>query len=291
MNITAKIIADSRALSSSGKRVVSMEICFPRYILAEFNTHRVFSRNFRSSRAVPVKKLLEEVRNNPVEPIQWQKNIPGMQGGELMTQEEIELARDAWRAGARYAADQAEHLATLGLHKQWANRVIEPYLYVHGLVTSTEWDNFFELRLHEDAQPEIHELAQQMKIAMDHSTPIVLDYGDWHLPYVTDQEKMEISVWKELGQPVSDNFIALRYDDLIKISIARAARVSYTTHDGKTPDKEKDFALYNRLVGSRPIHASPSEHCCRPLTEGEEHLQGNFNGFVQFRKLLEKQFK
>ena len=271
MTVTAKIILDS--VSEAGKRLTTIEIESPRFLLPELNTHRMFSRNFQSSRAIPVKKLLEKVRTNPWEPTVWLKNKAGMRGGEPMSAEEIEAAREVWRRGAREAADTAERLMHLDVHKQWSNRPLEPYVYVKGLVSATDWDNFFELRDHPDAQPEMQILARAMKKAMAESEPGKLGSNEFHLPYIThaDYEEKRPSF------------------DLIRASVARCARVSYLTHDGERPSIQKDIALYERLVGSRPLHASPAEHVAHPLWGGFPNARSrNFRGWVQHRVSLEE---
>ncbi|MEY9178362.1 FAD-dependent thymidylate synthase [Bradyrhizobium elkanii] len=278
---SAEIISDS--ISPLGIRLTTVKVVFPRMLLPEFNTHRVFSRNFRSSRAVPVVRLLEEVRTSPYEPYVWLRNKSGMQGGEPMSPEEILVARKAWQVGALSAADTAERLAKSGVHKQWANRGLEPYLYAHGVVTATEWDNFFELRDHKDAQPEIEALAKAIKGAFEGSVPETLRPGEWHLPFVTDYEKE----WLDL-------------ETQRKVSVARCARTSYLTHEGKMPLVHKDLQLYHDLVGARPLHASPAEHQATPdvwsdpdyageFRWAQPELHGNLVGFVQNRKIIERE--
>jgi hypothetical protein len=173
----------------------------------------------------------------------------------------------------------------LGLHKQWANRGLEPYLYVHGVVTATEWANFFALRRHADAQPEMKVLADLMWEAQQASVPRVLALGEWHLPYVTDEDS-----GPHRGRP---DGMFLPDTALIKLSVARCARVSYLTQDGRKPTIEEDLKLYDRLVGSVPIHASPAEHQAAPDQRGGEENRwlwpsqhGNFNGWRQYRKTL-----
>jgi thymidylate synthase ThyX len=281
-----------------------MQITFPRFLLPEFNTHRVFSRNFRSSRAVPIAKLIEEVRDNPYEPAQWLKNKPGMQATEPMSAFEAAESRIAWQNGANLAADTAERLLKVGTHKQWANRVLEPYLYVHGVVTATDWDNFFELRDHPDAQPEIQALAKAIKAAFQDSKPQLLQPGQWHMPFV-DAAVEVVDVIHHLRNVVQINPTDERILKVfIKLSVARCARTSYLTHEGTKPTIEKDLELYDRLVGARPLHASPAEHQATPdgFIDGYEgpygewrvggwqspNLHGNFRGFIQNRKILEQ---
>ena len=270
--ITAKVIEDSRA-ASTGVRLSTLQLQYPRFIHAEFMTHRVFSRNASSSRAIPVAKVIEQVRNDPAMPIHWGKNQPGMQANEELQGAEREQVIRQWKLAAERAADSANIMNMLGVHKQVANRILEPFQYMHVIVTATEWLNFFELRAHPDAQPEIHALALVMKAAMKESQPKTLKDGEWHLPYVRLEERLRFFGDIEL---------------LLKLSAARCARVSYLTHDGKEPSIEKDVELYDRLVGSVPLHASPIEHQATPMGEGSQDLwSGNFRGWMQHRQIVE----
>lgn len=268
--ISAKVIADS--ISEHSPRLTSVQVTFPRFILAEVNTHRQFSRNYRSSRAVPIAKLIEEVRTNLYEPIVWLKNKPGMQGGEPMSGEEIKIARDCWHLGAARAAGTAEELAIRGLHKQWANRCLEPYLYVHGIITSVQWSNFFALRRHKDAQPEFKALADAIYEAIEVSKPKFLKLEEWHIPYVD-------------GPLIDDT------KRLVKISAARCARVSYKLFDGSNPNPEDDLRLYEQLESSG--HMSPMEHQATPDSPGvykddwlNPHQHGNLKAWRQWRKFI-----
>lgn len=271
--ISAKIIEDS--ISGSKIRLTTMQICFHRFVLPEFNTHRMISKSFRSSRAVPVKTLLTEVRYSPALPVTWQVNQKGMQGGAEMDSETAAKCEAEWRKSANDAASSAEIQMGLGLHKSWANRVLEPYLYVHGVVTSVNYANLFALRCHPDAQPEFRVLAEAMRDALNESKPNRLKMGEWHLPYVTQEEREQMSITQAT-----------------KLSVSRCARVSYRTHDGRLPNLEEDFALYDRLLGSVPLHASPAEHQATPDKRigGGKWLKqkhhGNLAGWIQFRKTL-----
>lgn len=267
--IEAKIILDS--VSPLGVRLTTFELKYPRFILAEFNTHRVFSRNSASSRAIPVKKMIKDVIYDPVIPVFWGKNQAGMQANEELSGIRLKLAQGLWRF-SRYPACLAAYLFTkIGLHKQLANRIIEPWMWTKTIVTATEWDNFFELRFHEDAQPEIYVLASRMLEQYSNSIPSPINYGEWHLPYITESE-----------------FIKYTNEELIKLSGARCARVSYLTHDGKNPSPKKDFGLYEDLVGSVPIHASPVEHQATPNKNTK--FEKNFRGWHQHRVDIESKF-
>jgi thymidylate synthase ThyX len=261
--IEAKIIADS--INSLGHRITTMQLKYPRFIHSEFLTHRVFSRNASSSRAIPVAKMIDQVWNDPAMPVHWGQNQPGMQATEEI--QHVKHAEDLWRSAANEAANRAQELADIGLHKQIVNRIIEPFLYVEGIVSSTEWENFFGLRAHPDAQPEIQELAYKMRDALSNSTPIHVYEYQWHLPYITDDEKSKY-----------------RDDILCKMSAARCCRVSYLKHDGTTPSIDDDLSLCDKLTKSVPIHASPFEHVAQPLSAIVQC--GNFVGWKQYRKII-----
>jgi len=287
-------------------RLPTMELVYPRFIHAEVKTHRQIridspnvdgmevldevgfmddpnlSRNASSSRAIPSAILIKMVRENPVKPIHWGKNQKGMQASEELGETAQGYVEDWWLRAANVAADCAEAMANFGAHKQIVNRILEPFLPIRVVVTATEWANFFALRRHADAQPEIRHLADLMWEALRASTPRLLVPGEWHLPYVLDEE---IALYGGRTDPTG----VLR-----KISAARCARVSYRTHDGLLPRLQEDLDLYHRLVGSAPIHASPTEHQATPdeMQVGHpsgfqrSHLHGNLVGFIQARKLI-----
>jgi hypothetical protein len=263
------VVADSEN-PNNGIRITTLELRYPRFIHSEFMTHRVFSRNASSSRAIPVKKMLSQVWNNPAMPIRWGQNIAGMQAGGELTGWRKWTAEKMWRAAGKLACVFAWSMMKVGLHKQWANRILEPWQYISVVVTATEWDNWFALRDHKDAQPEIAALARDMKIAMDKSRPVK---RQWHVPYILKSELDDYYAGK------------VQLETLIKCSVARCARVSYLTHDGQNPDIEKDVALYERLVGSVPIHASPTEH--QALAINKKSFIKNFRGWEQHRTQVE----
>lgn len=268
--IKAEIVADS--LAPSGIRLTTFVLTYPRFIHAEFMTHRVFSRNASSSRAIPVKKQIQMVIDNPAIPLAFTKNKKGMQGGEALSGEEHERATSVWLGARDRAVEYAKLLSDLEVHKQYANRILEPWAHITVVCTATEFTNFFALRVHPAAQPEICALATLMWEAYSKSSPNPLEDGDWHLPFVSDLTKF---FYKE---PDS-------YNTLLKMSVARCARVSYLNHEGKDPTLEEDLALYDRLLGSVPIHASPAEHQARASTN-PFLVSGNFKGWEQYRKTL-----
>lgn len=259
-----KVIADS--ISQYGDRLTTMQLKFPRFILPEFSTHRVFSKNASSSRAIPVAKILEQVRADYAQPIHWGKNQPGMQASEELDQPAKVRVQSLWAEAAHAACDIAEKMMNEGVHKQVANRILESYQHIHVIASATEWDNFFALRDHPDAQPEIQHLARLMKQAKSDSKPQLLTAGQWHLPYVSAEERNQYPL-----------------DTLKMISAARCCRVSYLLHDGSNPSVEKDLELCMKLMKSRPIHASPFEHVATPHSGT---VLGNFKGWRQLRHEL-----
>ena len=204
-HLAVKIVADS--ISESGKRITTFQLKYPRFIHAEAKTHRVMSnhtaiefdlgvmedkdlsKSAGSSRAVPVLRMIEQVRTNPAMPIHWGKNQSGMQAKEELSGIALDMAEDAWKNAAIEASIIADKMMNLGAHKQIVNRILEPFQHMHTVLTATEFDNFFELRIHEDAQPEIYALALTMKQAMDNSEPRILKVGEWHLPYILNAER------------------------------------------------------------------------------------------------------
>lgn len=282
MGYEVKIVADS--VGPDKQRITTMQLRYPRFIHAEFMTHRVFSRNASSSRAIPTAKLIEQVRTDPAGPTHWGKNQPGMQANEELTSEALLHVKEMWHAAANRAADNAETLAMLGAHKQIVNRIIEPFLHISVVVTSTQWDNFYALRAHPAAQPEIRRLAEYMREAQHRSIPKKLGFGDWHLPYVGEERGRAYNS-VEKAETIR----------AIKCSVARCARVSYLNHDGSTPSLYSDLALYDRLMASTPKHASPAEHQATPAEMNRDtfgwidaELQGNFEGWIQYRKMVEE---
>ena len=261
-----KILADSIA---NGHRLTTFQLKYQRFILPEINTHRVFSRNSRSSRATPIKKNIELVETKPWGPIEWGLNQKGMVAEKLLTDEQkLKHVQYIWASVANAVAKAAMDLDQNGIHKQIANRLLESFLPIETVLSSTEWDNFFHLRLAPDAQPEMRALAYKMKLAMDKSTPVELKPGEWHLPYISQDDRTNLAQEGDL------------FGDLQRISAARCARVSYNTFDG-TPNYTKDLELFNKLIQGG--HFSPLEHVATPATD-TDYMPSNFVGWNQFRK-------
>lgn len=332
MPTKAEIILDS--ISPAGIRLTTIAVEFPSFILAELNTHRMFSRSYASSRAIPVDVTLQRIDQEPFVPTYWGKSQKGMQANEECSnpvhylgegnesenyyslEKLIGTPEQAWLAAKDAAIIAAVPFRNAGYHKQLVNRLVEPFSYVTGIITATEWDNFFTLRLHPDAQPEFQELARCMKAAMDNSAPTLLNPGEWHLPYVDQKSEAQtmFHAWYrgELQKPGLGTTPII--ENLKKLSAARCARASFASNQrGQNFTIEQDLALYDRLFGP-PLHAGPFEHQAMPMqyvsqpelnyavnyhAQGDEWERGithsdrlgnfwssNFKGWIQQRNLL-----
>lgn len=304
--ISAKIVGDS---ISQGKRITTFELEYPRFVHSELMTHRVFSRNAMSSRAVPIEKMIEQVMNSPAKPIHWGKNQSGMQAKEELS--DITHVDFYWEELAKEVGGYAAYFSKQGLHKQVVNRILEPFQTMKTVLTSTEFENFFWLRNHEDAQPEIKKLAEEMLKAQEESEPLELKVGDWHLPY------FETSFWDGDWPALDINGTEYSLEDAKAISASCCAQVSYRKLDDSL---EKALNVYKRLVESEPVHASPFEHQATPMNfrygadlwkaareqgvdeplfeDGTTHMDylgnfwsGNFCGWIQHRQLIPNNVK
>jgi hypothetical protein len=298
--ISSKSLKASRLALAPDLRGDTFELRYPRAIHAEFMTHRVFGRNASSSRAIPVKRLIEDVMTDPFIPLHWGKNQKGMQAyeqndapvsvnpGWVMTNE------CAWLHARDQAVKVAEAFDAAGYHKQVINRLLEPWAHINVVATASQLANFFHLRDHPAAEPHIRILAGEMKHSFVEAKVQEIWPGDWHLPYVTGTE------WALFPSDSYDDAV----QSLVKLSVARSASVSYKTVDGKTMTWEQATRIYDQLLVDVPIHASPAEHqfTCdetrdNPLPEGDPLYElgkwqnpfkgGNLGaGFIQYRKTL-----
>jgi thymidylate synthase ThyX len=257
----ARILADSR--SPAGVRLTTVEVKIHRFVLAEWNTHCVLSRNSASSRAIPLKKMMDRAVNETAYPVVWPAEQSGMQGGQELPEEIRERAKGEWDEAVEDAVLHARRLGELGVHKSLANRLMEPFQWHTIIATATAWQNFFRQRCDEAAQPEIRQAAKLVEAAMEGNESQgkikQLGLGDWHLPLIDGED---------LGAGLS-------LDELTKISSARCARVSYMTHEGKR-DHGEDLKLYEKLVGATPQHWSPLEHVATPWAENFQDTEHAF---------------
>lgn len=309
MSYDAKILADS--ISPEGVRLTTVQATFPRFILAEVNTHRVLSRNSASSRAIPTEKLIERVVQSPFIPATFNQRVKGMGVGEAFDEELAARATHFWARAIQWAVSSAVDLKDINLDKSRANRVLEPFMWHTAIITATEWSNFYALRDHEDAQGEFQVIAHMIRELMDASDPRYLREGEWHLPLVSEDEMESVSDGSDLDP--------MREDGLWwpKTSSGRCARVSFDTHENFEVS-EKSYERANTLGGKG--HWSPHEHPARPMARGDifddvlsekilvpatvvrrlaegenpttvglplsEMWCGNFRGWVQLRKLF-----
>jgi len=283
MTISARIEKDS--ISPNGDRITTFVLTYPRFIHSEFMTHRMFSRNASSSRAIPFEKQVQMILDDTAMPISFSKNKKGMQANEDI--DDQEEAKRVWLEARDKAIEEATKLHRLGVHKQHVNRLLEPFMHITVVCTATEYNNFFALRYHSMAQPELQELARQMwKLYRSHK-PRPTREGEWHLPFIKREDIIKIRKALDLRAiEINSEYpkiIEPLYTILSKLSVARCARVSYLNHDGTAPTLEQDLELYERLVGGSPKHSSPAEHQATPL---QGIWSGNFFGWKQYRKTL-----
>lgn len=293
--ISAKIIADS--VNTQRNRLTTVECEYPRFIHSEVMTHRMFSRNAQSSRAVPVGSTIA-VNKMHVKPYVWGKNKAGMSSTEVLTPFKKNLAALVWNTTAKICFGASYLLSKIGLHKQWSNRMTEWCSNIKVIITATEWDNFFWLRIDPDAaQPEIVELATQIKTAFDNSIPDIFEAGQWHLPYIyVRRVKGGADVYLDnLGN-------VLTLEEAQKISASCCAQVSYRKLNDS---KEKAIEIYERLFSGAKPHLSPVEHQGTPSSNlnfahasGLTHVDvdgscwsANFKGWIQLRQTLDNKSK
>jgi thymidylate synthase ThyX len=262
VSYSARILADS--VNPVGNRLTTMLVTYPRLVHAEHLRHRVFSFSVMSSRAIPVSKMIEQVETDPVMPVYWGKNRSGMQANEELEHPERTAAEMIWLSARDRAVNTALCLNDLHVHKALVNRLLEPWQWVTVIVSATEWANFFHLRCHPDAQPEIRKIAEMMRELYEASRTFECEPGEWHLPLISLDDA------------------DLSAEDLRKASVGRCARVSYLTHSG-TRDPQADIDLCDRLAASG--HWSPFEHVAMALDEPTR--VGNLIGWRQFRKDFE----
>lgn len=261
--ISAKIIADSVCNSIDGKRITSFILEYPRFIHAELMTHRMFSRNAASSRAIPINKFIEDVLSNPALPIHWGAKQKGMQADSEVDESTKIKAMQIWHEAKEDAIKHAKKLDELGIHKQVANRIMEPFFHITTLVTATEFKNFFKLRAHKAAQPEIRELAYKMLELYNTNVPQEKSFGQWHIPF-GDQYLTDLTIRQKL-----------------KIATARSARVSYKNFEGEI-NLEKDYQLHDLLLSEG--HFSPFEHAA--ICEVGVH--DNFDCWKSYRNIVKQ---
>lgn len=279
----------STYMTAKGPTIYTLRLRYPRFIHSEIMTHRVFSRNARSSRAVPVAKMIEEIRTNPAVPWHWGKNQKGMQASEdcnelLNLSPDLPIRREeAWLFARDRSLATAEAFMKSGYHKQIPNRLLEPFMWIDTLVTATDWDNFLWLRDHKDTEPHFQDLARLIRQSLDEAKPQTLGIDEWHLPYIEKSDRVEAI------KRCSNHAAATEF--LLAISAARCARISYAPFDGDA-SYEKELQRFSLLINSDRMHASPIEHQAKVdlFINGEwlsPKLHRNFTGWIQARGFIE----
>jgi thymidylate synthase ThyX len=335
--IEAKVIADS--ITEQGNRATTFVLTFPRYILAELNTHRLFSKNSASSRAIPFNKMVEMVEEDPFIPIAWQKDHKGMQGTEYFDEKDLhekghvneghainKLLKRDWILARNKAVESAKDMNERGCTKQLVNRLLEPFMWHTVVLTSTEFENFFEQRCPQyyidDHAPNTRiiakswkELCKKDKKYYEYSIIDRLKHnkgqGEIHMMELAEcmYDALNESEPKKLAKgeyhlPFGDNIKGEELVDLtsdgeladildvgIRVCVARCARASYNNFDGDS-DVAKDIALYEKLVVSKPGHYSPTEHVLKAMSEDE--FFSYYNAYVveeeELSERLEEEF-
>lgn len=316
MNISAKVIADS--IAKNGKRITTFELEYNRFIHSEMMTHGALVKNSSSSRAIPIGKMIEQIKLNPSTPIYWGKTQSGMQAKEELTYSELKRVKELWEVAKDNAMTRATQMSLNECHKQIANRVTEPFQMIKVVCTATDFDNFFNLRIHPDAQPEILMLAYLMYKAMQQSTPMLLNQGEWHLPYIErerdEQGEIKYFVYNTDEDPTSEAYgyqyyMSLTLEQAQKTSCSCCAQVSYRKSDNSI---EKADKIHDMLIKADVLHASPFAHLATPIEfdltnrvltnlpfepetweQGITHVtkdgvlcSGNLQGWVQYRQLI-----
>lgn len=320
--IVARVIADS--ISPQGIRLTTWEAEYPRLIHSELMTHRMFSRNAASSRAIPFNKMVEQLIGRPV---RFGANQSGMQDKgydhealliyETEYDDEYSVSAEyAWEIAKADAVRHAKAYSEAGFHKQVSGRITEPFQMMKTIITATEVANFWWLRDDEAADPSIAELARCMKGAYDQSEPELLQPGEFHLPYIDTQRDAGQNRLYFIGSGNTEDYDVISLEEAIKVSCARCAAVSYR-NEGYGLDKSVD--IFGKLLGSDKKHASAFEHVATPMQEVKGNLfvddvdqwvnhsnssltwepgishadregnlwSGNFKGWVQYRKTID----
>jgi len=265
--IKTKVIADSY-LDYDDVRVTSLLLHIPRIILPEETRHRVYSFSIDSSRARSTETKAASVWKNPFVPQLPLAEHKGMQGYEFLDDETFKKCQTLWYLAMQDMVSYAEEMNSLGLSHQYTNRLLEPFMYIDVLVTGTTWDNYLTLRTAHDAQFEIQVSARQIQNLLKSSKPKQLNLGQFHLPFITEQDELNLSVYEQC-----------------LVSVARCARTSYIDPVNSNHSIKANISLAKKLM--RDFHLSPFEHIVQNI-HLENNLSGNLCGGAQLRKILEK---
>lgn len=314
--ITAKVVAHS--INSFNNEIISFLITFPRMILAEFNTHRRFSRNSASSRAIPFKKMVQSVIDNPFVPLVWQETHTGMQGSKYIKDpDKIQELTMEWLQARDYAVKQATNLDKLGVTKQICNRLLEPFMWHTVAFTTTELENFFGQRssiyindlsnkshrsineyLHYNYHPEKQNekkyilpgaLVDWMELNQGKAEPhmMLLCEAIFDAYNQSEPDVVFMNDWHiPFRNDILNQFNGISIKEAIKVSSSMMARTSYTVFDEvKEVTFEKHLKLHDDLIPDK--HWSPLEHPAR----ASQYIQDSRNftgGWEQYRHLIER---
>lgn len=291
MTVSASVVAHSK--SADARDLFTIVAEYPRFVHPEVLTHRVLNRNASSSRAIPTKRMHENIRRDPALPESIRMNEPGMQGYTVADEETTAKALELIARHREVSIEIAEALDALGIHKQTVNRYTEAHQHIRVVITASQWDNFDWLRQHHMADPTMDALAREIYRARSESEGKILQPGEWHLPFILESDYAEAEQMENrIGLPMMEI--------LRRMSAARCARVSYNNFDGKRPTIEADLALFDKLITREaegifldPLHASPVEHQATPdryhrriMKWDRPELHGNLRGWVQYRKTI-----
>lgn len=303
---TAKVIAHS-IHADTGQEIITWELEYPRIIHSEFMTHRTFSRNAASSRAIPVMTMIDMIRKDPAKPVRFGMNQAGMQdAGDHEKRIWGIFKPTAWWDMAIWASTFfAKRFAKAGYHKQIGNRLMEAGSMMKTIMTATEVDNFFWLRCDEMADPTIEALANAMHKALSVSIPIRLRNGDWHTPYYQKGYWIGYKEGKDIrwnGYKEGKDIYGFTLNEALQISTSCCAQVSFRKNDDTL---EKAISVHDKLINGNKVHGSPFEHCATPMKtpnmvrgyqwneDGVTHMNrdrsfwsGNFRQWIQYRQLV-----
>lgn len=263
----ATILADSTCWT--GARVTTFELRYPHYIHKELMTHRVFSRSFMSMRAVPPGKaggIIDQVIEDPFIP-DFHGRSPGMGTSGPLGAREAAHARSHWLSARDAAVQSARGMDLNGVAKSDINPLLEPWVWMRGVVTATEWDNFYALRRDDGARKEFHFLADLMHAEHQKSDPTRLKHWMWHLPGLTVVE---------FGEAIETG----DWTYWANVSAGRLARISYDKVH-QTEDILRSLERAATLL--RAGHMSPFEHQAKPALL-PFLWSGNLRGWKQYRK-------
>lgn len=247
--IYAKVLAHSYS-AVSDTELLTIEGNFPRVVLPELNTHRMLflrdmlSKNLQSSRAVPVSKMIKEVKEQHFVPVHFGQNQKGMTAAKEV--DNIDAARAAWQDYVDDCVVNAEIMNALGMHKQIVNRALEPLVMSKAVITATDWNNVFHLRHHPDAQPEAYDFVKCIYRAKKRSVPNKLNPGEYHVPYVNAQRGKD-GILRYFDQDENE----IDVETALKISSSCCAQVSYRLLN-QSVEKAED--IHDKLIKSKPGH-------------------------------------